>query len=172
MALAQKKAIVRRFDGEIAWGYLPQAGLLAVSEVRLMETDGRIKPIALDAVKTICFVRDFNLDDRENPERIGRRSFAARPRGDGLWLRLGLRDGDTLEGVSTFDLGFLDTLAEDHGILLIPPDPRSNTQRIFVPRLGIATVALLGWIQAPSRRLTARRAVPDDAATQPGLFGE
>ncbi len=173
MASAQKKVIVRRFDGGLAWGYLPQTGLLAASEVCLMETDGRIKPIVLEAIKTISFVRDFNLDDRENPERIGRKSFAARPRGDGLWLRLGLRDGEILEGLSSFDLGFLDSLAEDRGILLIPPDPRSNTQRIFVPRLAIVTVAVLALIQAPARRLAPQRTTAAGGpGAQPGLFGE
>ena len=106
MGAAQKKVIVRRFKGGLAWGYLPASGFLDEGHVRILEADGRTKAIELRDIKTICFVRDFNLDDTEDPERIGRRNFAGRPRGEGLWLRLGFRDGESLEGLSVFDMVF------------------------------------------------------------------
>jgi hypothetical protein len=172
MASAQKKVIVRQFEGSLAWGYLPQAGLLTGSEVHLMEPDGRIHPFPFDTIKTIAYVRDFNLDDRQNPERLGRRSFQTRPRGEGLWIRLGLRDGDSFEGLSSLDLSLLDSLAEDRGVFLTPPDSRSNTQRIFIPRPAIASMEVLGLVLSPARRLAAKKQARPEEGEQPGLFGE
>lgn len=170
MALNHKKVIVRDFQGGLAWGYLPQAGLLTESEVRLMEVDGRIKPIAFRDIKTIAFVRDFNLTDRQDPERLGRRAFATRPRGDGLWLKLVWLDWDAIEGLASFNTGFLDSLLEDHGVFLTPPDARSNTQRFFIPRPAIRSIEALGVIIAPGRRAATRRPVPDLSLEQPDLF--
>jgi hypothetical protein len=91
MASGQKKVVIRRFAGALAWGYLPQTALVRDDQVALMAVDGRITPIFLNEIKTIAYVHDFNLDDAVDPERIGRRSFLGRPRGDGLWLKLTFR---------------------------------------------------------------------------------
>lgn len=172
MASGQKKVIVRQFDGGLAWGYLPQVDFVHSSDVSLMEVDGKLKSIQFNEIKSIAYVKDFNLDDRRDPERLGRKTFLTRPRGDGLWLRLILRDGDTLEGLASFDLGFLDSLIADHGLFLSPPDGRSNTQRLFLPRPAIASLEVLGLIMAPARRIAAKKSVSAAPDTQPGLFGE
>lgn len=171
MASAQKKVIVRQWDGGLAWGYLPQTHLLDGSEVHLMQVDGRIKPLYFKDVKLIAYVKDFNLNDLVEPERLGRRAFATRPRGDGLWLRLAFRDGDALEGISSFDLGLLDSLAEDRGFFLTPPDARSNTQRLFIPRPAITSLEVLGLIMAPARR-AARKPAATPSAEQADLFSD
>src|ERR1700730_14405444 len=109
---AQKKVVVRQFKSGLAWGYLPASGFLEQGCVNLMQVDGRAKALDFRDIKTICFVRNFNVDDHVDPERLGRRAFPARPRGDGLWLRLGFLDGDSLEGLSGFDMAFIDSLLE------------------------------------------------------------
>jgi hypothetical protein len=109
MASGQKKVVIRRFAGALAWGYLPQNGLAHEDQVHLMAVDGRITPISFNEIKTIAYVHDFNLDDPVDAERIGRRSFAARPRGEGLWLRLTFQDADSIEGVAEVSLNLLDT---------------------------------------------------------------
>ena len=76
-----------------------------------------------------------------------RRAFSARPRTEGLWLRLRLRDNDMLEGHAANDLSLLD----QNGLLLTPPDTRSNTQRIFIPRSAIAELTVVAVIGAPSK---------------------
>src|SRR5580700_9200958 len=113
---AQKKVVVRQFKGGLAWGYLPAAGFLEDGRVTLMEVDGRAKSIDFNDIKAVCYVRDFNRDDTVDPERLGRRAFPARPRGEGLWLRLGFLDGDSLEGLSGFDMAFVDSLIEERGL--------------------------------------------------------
>jgi hypothetical protein len=176
MAPAQKKVILRSFTNELAWGYLPQSGFLRDGQIILMATDGRATPIPIKTLKRIAYVRDFNLDNKVNPERIGRMTFPARPRGDGIWLRLTFRDDELLEGLTTLDLAFADSLLDDHGLFLTPPDPRSNTLRVFVPRLALQSIEVLGFVTAPSRRLAPQpapksksRVTPD---TQPSLFDE
>ena len=100
----------------------------------------------LNDIKTVSYVRDFNLSDTVNPERLTRRTFLAKPRTEGLWLRLTLTAGDPLEGLAPLDLAFADNLLEDRGLYLIPPDIRSNTQRLFIPRTAIATLQILAVI--------------------------
>ena len=134
MAASQKKVVVRRTDGRVAWGYLPQSGLLHQDQVALMGVDGRVNTIAFREIQMISYVRDFNLDDPLDPERLGRRSFAGRPRGEGLWVRLGFQDDSLLEGLMPLDLRFLETVLEDQGVFLTPPDGRSNVLQVFVPR--------------------------------------
>jgi hypothetical protein len=171
MGSALKKVVVRRFEGGVAWGYLPQEGLRAGDGVDLMGVDGRSNPIAVNAIKMIAYVRDFNLDDKDEPERMGRRAFPGRPRGDGVWLRLRFLDGDTLEGLADVGLGFLETAMVDGGLFLTPPDTRGNTLRVFVPRAALAGMEVLGWVTAPSKAKKAGKAAGrEERGAQPGLF--
>jgi hypothetical protein len=165
----QKKVIVRQFKGGLAWGYLSASGFVSDGRVTLMEVDGRAKTLDFKDIKAICYVRDFNLDDSEDPERLGRKNFQSRPRGEGLWLRLGFLDGDSIEGLSGFDLSFIESLLEDRGLFLAPPDARANTQRVFVPRSALASLEVLGYISAPSKRIAPK---PRADAGQPRLFAE
>jgi hypothetical protein len=166
---AQKKVVVRQFKGGLSWGYLPPAGFLDTDRITLMQVDGRVQVLDFTDIKTICYVRDFNVNDSADPERLGRRTFPARPRGEGLWLRLGFLDGDSMEGLSGFDIAFVDSLIEERGLFLMPPDTRANAQRVFVPRAALTTLDVLGYITAPSKRAVSRM-VKD--AGQPSLFAE
>ncbi len=153
MAGSRKKVIVRTNDGAVQAGYLPASGLLtrASETVELLDTGGRIVAIPLKAIRYVAYVRDFNLDDAENPERLSRRTFMARPRTEGLWVRLTFQDGEILEGLAALDASLLEDAVVDGGVYLIPPDVRSNTQRIFVPRGAIAVMTVLGVITTPSK---------------------
>lgn len=172
MAPAQKKVVLRTFAGTLAWGYLPQGGFVSDGAIDLIGVDGRITSFLINTIKRIAYVRDFNLNDPSDPERIGRMVFAARPRGDGVWLKLSFLDDEVLEGLTTIDLAFTDSLLDDQGLFLTPPDPRANTQRLFVPRPALKSLEVLGFVTAPSKRLAAKprfRVTPD---TQSNLFGE
>lgn len=157
MASSRKKVIVRTEDRAVQAGYLPASGLLnhANGMVELLDTAGRIVPIALKTVRYVAYVRDFNLDDRENPERLARRAFLARPRTEGLWLRMTFLDGELLEGLAELDIAILADAITDQGIYAIPPDVRSNTQRLFVPRCALAALQVLAVITTPSKSLPA-----------------
>jgi hypothetical protein len=112
-------------------------------------------------VKWICFVRDFQSGDVNQPERLLRKTFVARPRSQGLWVRARLKDNDVIEGLAQNDL----TLLEGDGLFLIPPDTRSNTQRIFLPRQAVAELDVLAVIRPGTRRGTTD-AVQEDLFKQ------
>ncbi len=135
-------------------GYLPMAGLVTAgvgeASIDFLDLEGRITPVPLDTVLWIAFVRDFNRDELD-PERLTRRTFLARPRTEGLWIRLTLDGGEVLEGLAPLDLGLADALILDRGLYLIPPDVRSNTQRLYVPRSSFTTLEVLAVITTPSR---------------------
>jgi hypothetical protein len=172
MGTGQKKVVVRTFSGTLAWGYLPQGGFVRDESIELMAVDGRLSGISMSEIKTISYVRDFNLDDQVDPERMGRKTFPARPRGDGLWVKLKFRDGDEMEGLTSFDVGVVDAVMEDGGICVRPPDARANTQRVFVPRLALLELEVLGFVTAPSKRVAAKAGVGVIVDTQARLFGE
>lgn len=160
MSSAHKKVIVRRFTGDTLPGYLPLANFVRDKSgeraVDLLDLTGRVITLFLKDIKHICYVRDFNLTDPTNPERLTRRTFLARPRTEGLWLRLTFRspspETDQLEGLAPIDATLLDDLVQDAGLFLTPPDTRSNTQRIYVPRPSIGDLQLIAVITTPSRK--------------------
>ena len=162
MASSRKKAIVRTLTRQLLPGYLPLTRLLDNDTVALLDLDGRILKIPLATIRTIAFVRDFNLTDRQDPERLARRTFLARPRSEGLWVRITFPDGDILEGLAPLDTALLDNLLEDRGLYLIPPDIRSNTQRLYVPRSSISTLQLLAVVTTPSKPKAAKPSEPQE----------
>jgi hypothetical protein len=130
--------------------------------LEILDLDGKVQRLPWEQVKWVCYVRDFPADDAVNPERLLRKRFAIRPRTPGLWLRMTLTDGEELEGLAGNDR----SLIEGAGLLLTPPDTRSNTQRIYVPRQAIQSLEVLSLIGAPGRR----RTTAGQTAEQPELF--
>jgi len=167
MSSAHKKVIVRRFTGDTLPGYLPLAAFVRnrppQSVIDLLDLEGRVISLLINDIKHISYVRDFNLTDPSNPERLTRRTFLARPRSEGLWLRMTFRSGDQLEGLAPTDIGLLDDLINDAGLQITPPDTRSNTQRIYVPRTALTSLQLIAVITSPSKRK------PLPAASVPSL---
>jgi hypothetical protein len=152
MSSAHKKVIVRRVTGETLPGYLPLSTFVRNRGLELLDLSGRVIPLLINDIKHICYVREFNLHDTVNPERLTRRTFLARPRTEGLWLRMTFRGGDILEGLAPTDVGLVDDVINDAGLHVSPPDTRSNTQRIYVPRTSLTELQLLAVITTPSRR--------------------
>jgi hypothetical protein len=147
MSSGRKKVIVRKFSRDWLAGYLPPADFTQNGGIELLDLAGKVAAVRLNEVKWLCFVRDFNSGEPDNPERLLRKNFAGRPRGEGLWIRLRLSDGDGLEGLASNDRGLIDP----QGIFLIPPDIRANTQRIFVPRNSIAELEIVAVIGTSKR---------------------
>jgi len=167
MAEVRKKVIVRRLDGIVLWGYLPSSGFVQDGKVEMLDVDSRAIRFDLSEIRWIATVRDFNLEDAIEPERIGRRAFLGRPRGDGLWLKVTFLDGEALEGLTHFVAGFLDSVVEDRGIRMTVPEARSNTLSLFVPRSAIRDLEALGSVAAPSKKKVRREEVE---GAQPSLF--
>jgi hypothetical protein len=150
MASQRKPVIVRRFTRDWIPGYAPSAFPPEAPELEILDTAGKVLRLAWPSVKWVCYVRDLSVSpsDRENPERLIHKRFTIRPRTSGLWLRMTLQDGEELEGLAPNDRSLIDGA----GLLLTPPDQRSNTQRIFVPRAAIQTLEVVSLIGAAKRR--------------------
>ncbi|HTW81413.1 MAG TPA: hypothetical protein VME23_17840 [Terracidiphilus sp.] len=155
MASARKPVIVRKFSRDWCAGYAgPELGRNG-EELEILDLTGKVIRMSWEQVKWVCYVRDFpaSAADPANPERLLRKRFAIRPRNPGLWMRLTLADGDELEGLAANDISLVDSA----GLMLTPPDTRSNTQRIFVPHKAIQSLEVLSLIGASGRRPSAPR---------------
>lgn len=165
MGSLRKPVIVRKFSRDWCAGYAGAGFGQNLPELEILDLTGKVLRIGWDAVKWVCYVRDLPVHstDQTNPERLLRKRFAIRPRTAGLLLRLTLTDGDELEGLAANDR----SLVEGAGLLLTPPDTRSNTQRIYLPRQAIQTLEVVSLIGAASRKRTGAIGRP---AEQPELF--
>lgn len=161
MASARKPVIVRKFSRDWCAGYADPGLGQHGTELEILDTTGKVLRIGWDQVKWVCYVRDLPgaTADAANPERLLHKRFSVRPRAAGVWLRMTLNDGDELEGLAANDL----SLVTGAGLLLTPPDTRSNTQRIYVPRQAMQTLEVVSLIGASRRGATPR-------ADQPELF--
>ncbi len=153
---SRKKVIVRKFSRDWQSGYVEPQGFARQGRLELLDMTGKVTELLLAEVKMVCFVRDFLPGDPVNPERLVRRTFTARPRAEGVWVRLQFRDGDQLEGLANNDLSIL----EPEGIQVTPPDTRSNTQRVFVPRTALESMTVIAVIGQGHRRK------PEDSAQE------
>jgi hypothetical protein len=152
MSSSRKKIIARKFTRDWVAGYLPTSGFAHQGLLEMLDLSGKVLSIQIQEVKWLCLVRDFNSGEINNPERLLRKSFAGRPRGEGLWLRMQLKDGEVLEGLAENNLNLLDA----EGFFLTPPDTRGNTQRIWLPRTSLTeleVVAVIGG--SPKKKQTA-----------------
>lgn len=158
MASGRKPVIVRKFSRDWCAGYA-DAGLgQDGAELEILDLNGKVLRIGWELVKWVCYVRDLSSppSDPANPERLLHKRFTVRPRAAGVWLRMTLADGDELEGLAANDL----SLVTGAGLLLTPPDTRSNTQRIYVPRQAIQALEIVSLIGV-ARRAAAKPEQPE-----------
>jgi hypothetical protein len=160
MASHRKPVIVRKFSRDWVAGYAGAVFGQEQGTLEILDLSGKVIAIDWETVKWVCYVRDFPAGDQTNPERLIQKKFAVRPRAAGLWLRMILNDSDELEGLAANDR----TLIEGAGLFLTPPDTRSNTQRIYVPRAAIQTLEVVALIGA------ARGKAAPSKTAQPELF--
>jgi len=158
-----KKVILRKLDRDAMQGFVAPASFIVEGKVELMNTAGKVVLVDLADVKGVYFVREFADVDSST-----RKTFATRPRTEGLWVRLKFRDNDVLEGLMPNDL----TQLSRDGFFINPPDSRGNLQRIFVPRSALAELMVLSVIGGPSARRRRPRAAPVVDSRQVPMFTE
>jgi len=159
MPSTHKKVVVRKMDRDSINGHVAPANFVRDGKLELLNTSGTVVAIDLRDIKGVYFVREFGDSDA-----LTRKTFTSRPRTEGLWVRLKFKDNEVLEGMMPNDL----SLTSAEGFLINPPDLRSNTQRIFVPRSALESLTVLAVIGATRRH---RKGVPTDIR-QVQLFGE
>jgi hypothetical protein len=164
MSSSRKKAIFRKLSRDWLSGYVPADGFARAGAVEMLDLEGKVIAVAVEDLKWVCFVRDFNSGELNNPERLVRKTFAGRPRGEGLYVRARLKDGDLIEGLAANDV----TLVTSEGVFLTPPDLRSNTQRIWIPRVSIEELDVVAVVGGAKKRPEAP--ADEEAAAQEKLF--
>lgn len=155
MATTHKKVIVRKMDRDTVSGYVTTA-FISDGKIEVLNTAGNVVAIDLREVKGVYFVREFG-----DTESLARKTFTSRPRTEGLWVRLRFRDNEIIEGMMINDL----VQDSSEGFSIIPPDTRSNTQRIFVPRAALAEMTVLAVIGEKKSQRRGRH--PDDTLQVP-----
>jgi len=150
MGTTHKKVIVRKMDRDTVSGYV-SADFLSDGKIEVLNTAGNVVAIELREVKGVYFVREFG-----DSESLVRKTFTSRPRTEGLWVRLKFRDNEIIEGMMPNDL----VQDGSDGFSIIPPDTRTNTQRIFVPRSALAEMTVLAVIGERKSQRRGRR--PED----------
>lgn len=158
MPSTHKKVIVRKIDRDSVSGYVAPTSFVRDGKLELLNTAGNVVGIDLKEIKVVYFVREFG-----DSESLLRKTFTSRPRTEGLWVRLKFKDSEIVEGLMPNDL----SQQPAEGFLLNPPDLRSNTQRIFVPRNALESLTILAVIGGTHRK---RRQSEDQL--QVPMFGE
>lgn len=149
---------MRKIDRDSASGYVAPLNFVQDGKLELLNTTGNVIGIDLREIKGVYFVREFG-----DSESLIRKTFTSRPRTEGLWVRLKFKDNEIIEGLMPNDLA----QQTSEGFLINPPDMRSNTQRIFVPRTSLDSLIVLAVIGGTHRQ----RRRPEDQRQVP-MFGE
>jgi len=149
MPSTHKKVIVRKLDRDSVSGYVAPANFVVEGKLELLNTAGNVVAVELRDIRAVYFVREFS-----DSELLTRKTFTTRPRTEGLWVRMKFKDNEIVEGIMPNDLA--QNPAE--GFLITPPDLRSNTQRVFVPRTSLSMLTVIAVIGAARRR---RKGMPD-----------
>ena len=158
-ASTTKKAVIRRFEKESLAGYVNPVSYLQITGIELLTAQGNVSLVPYPEIRMVAFVRDL-----ENVVEAGRQLFQNRPKMEGLWVSFEYRDGEVMEGVMPNNLLQIDM----YGFTVIPPDPFGNTQRVFIPRMALRAVQVLGVVGSPLKKRGTKRVSQE----QIGLFEE
>jgi len=139
-----KKVRISRFEREPLLGYVNSLTYLRPGGVELLTPDGNYSVVPYDEVKAVQFVKDFEPPDPASERKV----FSTRPKMDGLWVRVKFRDGEVMDGILANNL----LMTESQGFTVVPPDPYSNNQRLFLPRTALTELQVLGVVGSPLRR--------------------
>lgn len=149
-----KKVTCIRFDREMLTGFVQPATFLQSEGVELLSPSGTVTVLPYGDLKCVCFVRDWDGGEKI----LEKRSFASRPKQEGLWVRFVWRDGDQMEALLPNRLLELEPL----GFTVVPPDPGGNSQKLFLPRTALRELQVLGVVGSPVRnKQKAKPPVPN-----------
>lgn len=155
-----KKVVIYRFDRESIAGFVSPQTWLAAAGVEVLTPAGAVATVPYGEIKAVCFVKEFDGGAWAGERRL----FASRPKTEGLWVRALFRDNDFVEGILPNEL----LQVEPQGYLVAPPDASSNNQRVFLPRLALKELKVVGVVGTPRRQTKGK----PETKTQIGLFEE
>lgn len=149
-----------RFDKGPVEGFAQIPEGLTPEGLDVLSQAGSLVHVSLADVRAVCFIREFELGETWQKQRV----FLSRPKAPGLWVRVRFRDGEQIEGMMLNNLA-----AEVGGFSIVPPDPTSQNQRLFIPRDAVSAVEVLGVIGSPLKKRTPKPDVDDGKQLE--MFG-
>jgi hypothetical protein len=149
VAGARLQKVVIQFGDSVVKGYLePQSwdsieGVLRSApdspprsfRVRTLDSD-TIQEISTADAKAVFYVNDFEGDREHRPLQF----HAPTPIVHGIWVRVEFLDGEVMEGIVHNSMRFL----VDPGFFLVPTDPDSNNQLVYVMKSWLKDHRVLG----------------------------
>ena len=144
--------MIRRFDREPVSGFVNPRNFLLPEGIELLTQSGTVLLVPYSEAKAVCFVRDFGIIEDDSGQKL----FLTRPKVAGLWVRMKFSDGEVMDGLLPNNLLHLEPM----GFTVIPPNPTSSSQRVFVPRNALVEFQVVGVIGSPLRRQKPKSA-PD-----------
>ena len=138
-----KKIVIRRFDREPVPGFVNPQSYLQAGGVEVLSVSGSVLLVPYEEIKVLYFVRDFYSAEPSTESRV----FLARPKMNGVWVRMKLRDGEVMDGLMPNNL----LQWEPYGFTFVPPNAGSGNQKAFVPRSALLEVQVVGVVGSPLR---------------------
>ena len=158
-----KKVIVSRREREPLAGFVNPQTYLRPDGIEFLSTAGQVQLLSYGDIEVVSFVKDFDAAESWRQHR----SFQARPKNPGLWLRLVFRNGEFLEGLVANNL----LLLEPFGVTVTPNDPNFMNQKLFIPRAALLDCQVLGVIGSPLRKAAKSAPAKTDERQLPMFEG-
>jgi hypothetical protein len=130
----ESKLVVRYLDGRVIKGHTldfssTKEGFHLIPE----DESAGSREVRFNQVKAVFFVRDFT-GNREYDER---KEFDGSQKFMGKRMQVTFLDGEVLTGVAEI------YMPNRIGFILFPPDPNSNTEKVFVVNSSVREVKFL-----------------------------
>jgi uncharacterized protein DUF6982 len=150
MAIAKKsERVVIQFGTKTLKGYLESPVWNTIEEllsnapasspetfrIRHLDSD-LVEEISTKEIKAVFYVNTFDGDSDHKHLNFHSRA----PVAQGIWMRLQFRDGEVMEGIVHNSLRYL----IDPGFFLLPTDPDSNNQLVYVVKSWLVDHRVLG----------------------------
>jgi hypothetical protein len=105
-------------------------------DVSYLSDDGRPLDVDRSQIKAVFFVSSFKGDREHQPVRF----YTNGPEIGSLWVEVGFRDGEIIEGCIQNSLAHLNS----DGFFLQPSEPGGNNLLIYVNKAAIISYRVLG----------------------------
>jgi hypothetical protein len=146
---SQLQKVVIQFGNSVVKGYLEPHTWDSIEAVLSNAPSSppqsfRVRPLGSDTIqeiptadaKAVFYVNDFDGDRNHHPLQF----HSPLPIVHGIWVRVEFLDGEVMEGIVHNTLRFL----VDPGFFLVPSDPDSNNQLVYVMKNWLKDHRVLG----------------------------